>query len=99
MPRRRLSAVYTMPTVHNPLGSVMDLRTRLQMGRCRRRHDLLIIEDSAYDFLEPAPPACLLSLAPERTLHVGSFSKSLATGLRIGFTIARVKGSMRSLKP
>lgn len=85
---RRLSAVYTMPTVHNPLGSVMDLGTRLQLVDVARRHDLLIIEDSAYAFLEPAPPACLLSLAPERTLHVGSFSKSLATGLRIGFTIA-----------
>ncbi|PLL10192.1 GntR family transcriptional regulator [Tabrizicola sp. TH137] len=85
---RRLRAVYTMPTVHNPLGSVMDLETRFQLVDIARRHDLLIIEDSAYAFLEPAPPACLLSLAPERTLHVGSFSKSLATGLRIGFTIA-----------
>ena len=38
--------------------------------------------------MEPDPPPSLVSLAPERTVHVGSFSKSLATGLRLGYVIA-----------
>lgn len=85
---RKLRAIYLMPTVHSPLGAVMDEATRLHLIEIARKHDLLIIEDAAYAFLEPDPPSSLVSLAPERTVHVGSFSKSLATGLRLGYVIA-----------
>ena len=85
---RPLRAVYLMPTVHNPLGSVMDIATRHRIVAVAQAHDLLIIEDAAYAFLDPAPRPSLLSLAPERTIHIGGFSKSLATGLRLGYLIA-----------
>ncbi len=85
---RKLRAIYLMPTVHNPLGAVMDEATRLHLIEIARKHDLLVIEDAAYAFLEPDPPPSLVSLAPERTVHVGGFSKSLATGLRLGYVIA-----------
>ena len=87
---RTVRAVYLMPTVHNPLGAVMDKATRQQIIAIARKHDLLIIEDAAYAFLEPDPPPSLLVLAPERTIYVGGFSKSLATGLRLGYVIAPV---------
>ena len=86
--QKKISAVYLMPTVHNPLGAVMDELTRHRLIEIARRHDLLVIEDAAYAFLEPDPPPSLFSLAPERTVHVGGFSKSLATGLRLGYLIA-----------
>ncbi len=85
---RRLRAVYLMPTVHNPLGSVMDETTRQRIVEVAQRHDLLIIEDAAYAFLETDPPPGFIELAPERTIHVGGFSKSLATGLRLGYLVA-----------
>ncbi len=85
---RKLRAIYLMPTVHNPLGAVMDETTRLRIIEIARKHDLMIIEDAAYAFLEPNPPPSIVSLAPERTIHVGGFSKSLATGLRMGYVIA-----------
>ncbi len=85
---RNLRGVYLMPTVHNPLGTVMDLQTRHRLIEVARRHDLIIIEDAAYAFLETAPPPSFITLAPERTIHVGGFSKSLATGLRLGYVIA-----------
>lgn len=85
---RRVQAVYLMPTVHNPLGSVMDEVTRRRLIDVAQKHDLLIIEDAAYAFLEPDPPPSLIALAPDRTVHVGGFSKSLATGLRLGYVIA-----------
>lgn len=85
---RKLRAVYLMPTVHNPLGAVTDEATRLRLIEIARKHDLLMIEDAAYAFLEPDPPPSLVSLAPERTIYVGSFSKCLATGLRLGYVIA-----------
>ncbi|KEJ97883.1 transcriptional regulator, GntR family [Pseudosulfitobacter pseudonitzschiae] len=84
----KLRAVYLMPTVHNPLGTVMSETTRLRLVSIARKHDLFIIEDAAYAFLEPEPPPSLITLAPERTIHVGSFSKSLATGLRLGYVVA-----------
>ena len=85
---QKVRAVYLMPTVHNPLGAVMDETTRVRLIEIARKHDLLLIEDSAYAFLEPDPPPSLFSLAPERTIYVGGFSKSLATGLRLGYAIA-----------
>lgn len=85
---KRVRAVYLMPTVHNPLGAVMDEVTRLRLIEIARKHELLVIEDAAYAFLEPDPPPSLVSLAPEQTVYVGGFSKSLATGLRLGYVIA-----------
>lgn len=85
---RKIRAVYLMPTVHNPLGSVMDEMTRLRIIETAKKHDLLIIEDAAYAFLEPNPPPSLFSLAPERTIYVGGFSKSIATGLRLGYVVS-----------
>ena len=94
----KLRAVYLMPTVHNPLGAVMDEVTRWRLIEIAREHDLLIIEDAAYAFLEPDPPSSLVALAPERTVHVGGFSKSLATGLRLGYIIAPAHHTDRLLE-
>jgi len=86
--RRRVRAVYAMPTLHNPLGWVMGASRRRQLVAIARRHGLLIIEDAAYAFLEANPPAPLAAMAPETTVYVSGFSKSVATGLRVGFVAA-----------
>ncbi|MBC9247293.1 PLP-dependent aminotransferase family protein [Paracoccus sp. 11-3] len=85
---RRLRAVYLMPTVHSPLGTVMDERTRQRIADVGRRHDLMLIEDGAYAFLETGAPPSFQHIAPERTIYIASFSKSLATGLRLGYVVA-----------
>lgn len=87
----RLRAVYLMPTVQNPLGSVMDAGTRRRIVELAQTYDLTILEDAAYAFLEPDPPPSFLTLAPARTLHIGGFSKNLATGLRLGYLITPEK--------
>lgn len=86
--RRRVRAVYAMPTLHNPLGWVMSASRRRQLVAIARRHGLLIIEDAAYAFLAEYPPAPLAALAPETTVYVSGLSKSVATGLRVGFVAA-----------
>lgn len=86
--RRRVRAVYAMPTLHNPLGWVMGASRRRQLVAIARRHGLLIIEDAAYAFLAPDPPDPLAALAPEATVYVSGLSKSVATGLRFGFVAA-----------
>lgn len=86
--RRRVRAVYTMPTLHNPLGWVTGAARRRELVAIARRHGLLIIEDAAYAFLAEGAPPSLASLAPETTVYVSSLSKSVATGLRVGFVHA-----------
>jgi len=86
--QRRVRAVYTMPTLHNPLGWVMSASRRRRLAAIARRHDLLVIEDAAYAFLADDPPPPLATLAPETTVYVSGLSKSVATGLRVGFVVA-----------
>ena len=86
--KRPVRAVYSMPTLHNPLGWVMDMARREQLVSIARQHNLMIIEDAAYAFLAEDAPPPLATLAPERTVYVGGLSKSVATGLRVGFVAA-----------
>lgn len=86
--QRRVRALYTMPTLHNPLGWVMSATRRRQLAAIVRRHGLLVIEDAAYAFLATDPPPPLATLVPESTVYVSGFSKSVATGLRVGFVAA-----------
>jgi DNA-binding transcriptional MocR family regulator len=85
---RRVRAIYAMPTLHNPLGWIFDSRQREDLVAIARKHDLIIIEDAAYAFLAENPPPPLFALAPERTVFVSGLSKSVATGLRVGFIAA-----------
>jgi DNA-binding transcriptional MocR family regulator len=86
--RRRVRAVYTMPTLHNPLGWVYDDSQRAQLVSIANRYGVSIIEDASYAFLvEDAPPP-LATLAPDLTIYVSGLSKSVAPGLRIGFIAA-----------
>jgi DNA-binding transcriptional MocR family regulator len=89
---RTVRGVYSMPTLHNPMGWVMSLEQRQHLVAIARKHGLHIIEDAAYAFLVPNPPPPLAELAPERTVYVNGLSKSVATGLRFGFIAAPVKG-------
>ena len=86
--RRPVRAVYSMPTLHNPLGWVLSLEQRERLVAIARQHNLMIIEDGAYAFLAEDAPAPLATLAAERTVYIGGLSKSVATGLRVGFIAA-----------
>jgi DNA-binding transcriptional MocR family regulator len=89
--KRKVRAVYVMPTLHNPLGWVMSLEQRRELTLIAHRHQLLIIEDASYAFLVDNAPAPVAALAPESTIYVSGFSKSMATGLRVGYVVAPVR--------
>jgi DNA-binding transcriptional MocR family regulator len=89
--KRRIKAVYAMPTLHNPMGWVLDLTWRQRLADLAQAHDLLLIEDAAYAFLAENPPVPLQTLAPDRTVYISGFSKNIATGLRVGFVVAPVE--------
>lgn len=85
---RPVRAVYTMPTLHNPLGWVVPAADRVRLAGIARRHGTLLIEDASYAYLAENPPPPLAATAPDVTVHVSGLSKSVATGLRVGFVLA-----------
>lgn len=98
---RPVRAIYAMPTVHNPLGWVLDRGRRDRLVAIARAAGCLIVEDGTYAFLDAAPPPPLQALAPERTCYVAGLSKNVATGLRFGFAVVpdrHVDAVTRSLR-
>jgi DNA-binding transcriptional MocR family regulator len=85
---RPVRAVYTMPTLHNPLGTVMGDDDRAILIDIARRHGQLLIEDASYAYLVDDSPAPLIARAPDITVYVSGLSKSVATGLRVGYLVA-----------
>ncbi|MFF3755523.1 PLP-dependent aminotransferase family protein [Streptomyces sp. NPDC002185] len=85
---RPVRAIYTMPTLHNPLGWVMPAADRTRLIEIARRYGPLVIEDASYAYLVEAPPPPLVATAPDITLYVSGLSKNIATGLRVGFVVA-----------
>ncbi|MFB6813536.1 PLP-dependent aminotransferase family protein [Streptomyces sp. NPDC056347] len=85
---RPVRAIHTMPTLHNPLGWVMSAADRTRLAGIARRHGALIVEDASYAYLVEDPPPPLAAIAPDITIHVSGLSKSVATGLRVGFVVA-----------
>jgi 2-aminoadipate transaminase len=83
--------IYTIPDFQNPSGAAMSLERRKHLVTLASRYDFLILEDTAYRPLrfKGAEPPTLLSLDQEgRVIHLGSFSKVLAPGMRLGWVIA-----------
>jgi DNA-binding transcriptional MocR family regulator len=93
--RGSVRVLYCIPTLHNPTSAVMPLRRRQEIVEIARRHDLAIVEDDIFGFLEPEAPPPLAVLAPERTYYVSSFSKLAAPGLRVGYVVAPATGAAR----
>jgi DNA-binding transcriptional MocR family regulator len=76
--------LFVNPTAHNPTTATQSQARREALVACARRHDLIVIEDDVYGQLPERRPPALATLAPERTIHIGSASKSIAPGLRVG---------------
>lgn len=82
--------LYVLPNFQNPTGRLMGEQRRQALVAVAQQHDLLVVEDDPYGELwyTSEPPPSLLSRMPERVIHLGSFSKILAPGLRLGYIIA-----------
>lgn len=88
---RRPRALYDIPDFNNPRGSSMPLPARKEILRIAQDEELLIFEDNPYGmFSYDAPPApTLKSLdSREQVIYLGSFSKTLFPGLRVGYIVA-----------
>ena len=86
--RTRPKMLYTIPSFHNPGGQSMSAARRTRLVELSREYDFLVVADEVYQLLwyDQAPPAALGTMAEEgNVLSLGSFSKILAPGLRLGW--------------
>lgn len=81
---------YLLPNYQNPTGRVMSLERRQAVVAAARKAGVPIVEDNPYGDLwfDQAPPASLSSLWPEGSIYLGSFSKVLTPGFRLGYIVA-----------
>ena len=86
-----VAAVFTMPTLHNPVGCVASLERRLAVVEVAREFGLMVIEDDAYAYLHDDPPVKYARLAPERTFYVRGLSKNFAPVVRTGLMVVPVE--------
>lgn len=87
----RVRMIYTIPEFQNPTGVTLSLERRKRLIELANRHDLVVLEDTPYRQIRfsDAPLPTLKSLDTEgRVIHLGSFSKVLVPGLRIGWAVA-----------
>lgn len=85
----RAKFCYVIPDFQNPSGETMSIEEREALIELSRKYGFLIVEDSPYRELRYSgkEQPTIYSLAPERTLHLGSFSKVFAPGFRLGWII------------
>jgi 2-aminoadipate transaminase len=87
----RAKYIYTIPTVQNPTATIMPVERRQQMLQLSAQHGVPLFEDDCYADLTwsgERPPAIYALSDHGGVIHIGSFSKSIAPALRVGFIVA-----------
>lgn len=88
---RRPKFVYTVPSFQNPSGATLSLERRRRLVELARQRELLLVEDNPYGLLrfggEPLPPLYQLD-GGDFVIYVGTFSKILSPGIRLGWAVA-----------
>jgi DNA-binding transcriptional MocR family regulator len=86
--RHRPTLVYTIPSFHNPGGQSLSVERRKELARLSLEHDFVVVADEVYQLLHyfGKPPAAMGTMADQgNILSLGSFSKIMAPGLRLGW--------------
>jgi 2-aminoadipate transaminase len=83
--------IYTIPTVQNPTGTILPVERRREMLRLAAEYGVPVFEDDCYcDLIWSGgrPPAIYSMSERANVIHIGSFSKSIAPALRVGYVVA-----------
>ena len=82
--------IYVLPNFHNPAGTTLPLERRERLVEIARKYDMVIVEDDPYGELryEGEDITPIFRLAPERTIYMSTFSKTLAPGIRLAWVVA-----------
>jgi DNA-binding transcriptional MocR family regulator len=87
---KRIKFLYTVPTFSNPSGVTMSWERRLEVLEIARSNDILVLEDNPYGLLyfDAPPPRAMRSVEEDGVIYLGTFSKTLAPGFRVGWALA-----------
>ncbi|MGI8870871.1 MAG: PLP-dependent aminotransferase family protein [Mycobacteriales bacterium] len=87
---RKPKFLYTVPNFHNPAGVTMSAARRPAIVAVAERHNILIVEDNPYGLLgfDQEPQPALRTYSDTHVIYLGSFSKTFAAGLRVGWVFA-----------
>jgi 2-aminoadipate transaminase len=87
---KRIKFLYTVPTFSNPSGVTLSWERRLEILEICRSNDILVLEDNPYGLLyfDAPPPRAMRSVEEDGVIYLGTFSKTLAPGFRVGWALA-----------
>src|SRR6202522_149444 len=87
---RRAKFLYTVPNFHNPAGVTLAASRRQEILEICERAGLLVVEDNPYGLLgfDSEPMRALRADDPEGVVYLGTFSKTFASGVRVGWAVA-----------
>ncbi|MCG8917968.1 PLP-dependent aminotransferase family protein [Actinokineospora sp. PR83] len=87
---RRVKFLYTIPNFNNPAGVTMAVARRAEVLDICAEHDVLVVEDNPYGLLgfDGQIYPALRSMDRDNVIYLGSFSKTFASGLRVGWALA-----------
>ncbi|MBK1784575.1 aminotransferase-like domain-containing protein [Prauserella cavernicola] len=87
---KRIKFLYTIPNFHNPAGVTLAVERRAEILEICASNDILVVEDNPYGLLgfDGQTYPALRSMDPDNVVYLGSFSKTFASGLRVGWVLA-----------
>ena len=87
---KKIKLIYTIPSYHNPGGITQDQTRRHEILATANKHNMLILEDDPYGLLgfDGQTPRAIRADATDNVIYLGSFSKTIASGLRVGWALA-----------
>ncbi len=87
---KTIKFLYTIPNFHNPAGVTLSADRRIEILEICRENEILVLEDNPYGLLyfDGPPPQAMRSFEEDGVIYLGSFSKTLAPGFRIGWVLA-----------
>ena len=87
---KRIKLIYTIPSFHNPAGVTQGPARRAEILAIAQREGIALLEDDPYSLLgfEGEPPRAIRADDADGVIYLGSFSKTIASGLRVGWAVA-----------
>ncbi len=92
---RRPKLIYTIPSFHNPAGVTQGAQRRSEVLSVAKKHGILLLEDDPYGLLgfdgpyvDGSAPRAIRADDADGVVYLGSFSKTIASGLRVGWAVA-----------
>ncbi len=87
---KRVKMIYTIPSFHNPAGVTQGPQRRQDILAIAQHEGVLLLEDDPYGLLgfEGPPPRAIRADDDQQVVYLGSFSKTIASGLRVGWAVA-----------